>query len=353
MLAAFPPPGQPSGDARRSRGSWFRTTSWPRAPGRNENLTPTQTKQPGDNNQSPDDAPKKRRRCCGMPLWGLILLIIFIVAVVAVAIVLPLQFFVFKTLGNQEEPLSSIEQCRLDLDCQNGGTNVFTNGNCSCICTNGFTGSDCSVAGSDSCTTTNIVSGDDESSVQNVTVGTALPRLIRDASGNFTIPLSGTAILASLNSAAFSCREQNSLVTFDGRATRIGEADDEVIVSSEDAATETIERRRQRWQAGTNPTPRQTSSTESNDDEVFTVTEEVLDFCRVAMLYVLQEQNSREAESAQTTLQRFLSSIDRGESGEDAPIDSAKNVTIGGFSTVNLVDYQIDLGEGLVGGKPE
>ncbi|KAI9904129.1 hypothetical protein N3K66_000658 [Trichothecium roseum] len=76
----------------------------------------------------------------------------------------------------------------------------------------------------------------------------------------------------------------------------------------------------------------------------FNVTQEVLDFARVAVLYVLQEQSFDYAETAQSDLQRFFS-----DSGKGITERQAYNLTIGGSNTVNLVGYRLDLGEGVVG----
>lgn len=84
----------------------------------------------------------------------------------------------------------------------------------------------------------------------------------------------------------------------------------------------------------------------------FKITEEVLDFARVAVLYVLQEETSSGAEAAQSGIESFFSRLvqDDSSSGSTNELD-ARNLTIGGDNTINLVDFQINLGEGNVGGK--
>ncbi|KFH46939.1 hypothetical protein ACRE_021940 [Hapsidospora chrysogenum ATCC 11550] len=396
MLAAFPPPAQLTPNARQSGGSWFRTTSWPLAPsrlGEVENEAPTRG--PADGTTSGDDNVKPARRCCGMPPWLFVLVIVLILCAIAAAIVVPLQFFVFKTLGNHEEPQSAFDKCQEDLSCRNGGTNVISQGVCSCICTNGFTGRDCSVGGSEGCTTTNLVSSDPSSTIEDVTLGKAIPRLIADANSNFSIPLSGTRILAKINNGDISCRAQNSLVTFDGRPMRIGQAKADIVdvvdgvaanaagapietltVTAGTRATLTIpdddnlvglptEGRESSNPTGdataTNekPKPRSTDSsadtnpTSSSDDDLagnFTVTEEVLDFSRVAVLYILQEESLDDAETAQSSLQQFFSRARRtGDGFKPATEKEAQKIIVGGDNSVNLVDFSVDIGDGPIG----
>lgn len=313
-----------------------------------------------------------------MPPWVFILLVILLLCIIAVAIVIPLQFFVFKTLGNHEEPQAGLEKCRSDLTCQNGGTNVLSQGTCSCICTNGFSGSDCSEeGGSTACTTTTLASSDSGSDIEDVTIGRALPRLIADANSNFSIPLSGTAILARINSGDISCLTQNALVTFDGRSTRMGEASSEIKDMGDDSNAEKIAARAASDFAGTAmPTkvrravesesletatgslfiPRTTVASEEPrptatepPSPVYNVTEEALDFARVAVLFVLQEQTINRASDAQTRLERFFNRASQSDQLDPVTELDAKNVTVGGDNSIDLVNYRLSVGEGLVG----
>ncbi|KAF7561429.1 hypothetical protein G7046_g2720 [Stylonectria norvegica] len=382
MLAAFPPPGD-----RQSRGSWFRTTSWPLAPSRQGGATSRASRR--GMTSLDDDGTKKSRRCCGLPIWAFLLAILVLICVIVAAVLVPLEFFVFKNLGNQSNSKSELAQCETSLTCQNGGTNVVIKGVCSCICTNGFTGSDCSVGGTDGCTTTNLISSDGADNINNVTLGKSIPRLIADGNTNFTIPLSGTAILAKFNTGDLSCIAQNSLVTFDGQSARVGEASSKVenvdesvkvaafraraaetgsilTVSSDAVATSLV------LDPGTpspvattvdashtaEPTATQTggaatatstsSATTSKPTAGFVVTEEAIDFARVVVLYILQEENSTSAETAQTKLQRFFSDA---SSNSGVSKTEAASVDVGGKNTVDVVSYSINIGAGAIGGK--
>ncbi|OBR08724.1 hypothetical protein CH63R_07489 [Colletotrichum higginsianum IMI 349063] len=233
MLAAFPPPAATTPNPP-NRGSWFRrasTASWPLAPG-SRGSTPQPVTRAMAARGSPlailesndeQSSTRPRRRCCGLPLWAFIVIVIIVLGIVAAAIVVPLEFLVFRrnrTSTPTAEP--ALNQCQNQLRCENGGTNVISQGVCSCICINGFTGQTCSVAGATGCTTTNLMGNSTSTNFSNVTLGQAVPRLLQQARTNFSVPLDGTDILAKFNTENLSCIAQNSLVTFDGRSSRVG-----------------------------------------------------------------------------------------------------------------------------------
>jgi hypothetical protein len=341
---------------------------------------------------------------------------------VAAAVVIPIEFFVLRKNHGSKDAQGSLQQCQAQLICLNGGTNVMNNGVCSCICTNGFMGTDCSVAGADGCTTT-ALAGD--TNISNVTLGDAIPRLIEQAQTNFSIPLSPTIILAKLNTGNLSCPAENALVTFDGLSSRQGDAGAEVTAPTDAAngslvedsllkdvdgvayvvktVTEsttatahsrqstmppvnTLERRHGFTTVITavaptsislvfsdtltiavptlptvsTPTITRTVTAPSADTTAptataqnFTVTEEVLDFARVAVLFILQEDTLDNAESAQTSLQRLFTSASQAkvDSSKAITVDQARNVTLGNRNSVDLVNQRVDTGGNLVGGS--
>ncbi|KAF4343864.1 hypothetical protein FBEOM_2165 [Fusarium beomiforme] len=374
MLAAFPPPAQQT--EPQPRGSWFRTTSWPLAPTRQGDV-PSRS---GLREMTPSDEGqgKRPRRCCGLPVWAFVLLLLLLVGIIVTAVLVPLEFFVFKNLGNSDKPKSALAQCQESLKCQNGGTNIMSQGTCSCICTNGFTGSDCSAGGSDGCTTTDL--GND---LSNVTLGKSIPRLIENSQKNFSIPLSGTAIMAKINAAELSCIAQNSLVTFDGAATRkrgallenlafqfkreaapptlvarVPENVAPVVVSSETAAPTTLV-----IDEGSPSNAPTTTSDAGNAAQTsvvadpsqtqdpmtkFKITNQVLDFARITVLYVLQEEDVDSAEDAQSSLEKFFAKA-RKEAGVLAK--EAANVSIGDKESVDLLRFKITIGSKTVGGN--
>jgi hypothetical protein len=82
--------------------------------------------------------------------------------------------------------------------------------------------------------------------------------------------------------------------------------------------------------------------------EGFAVSPQVLDFARVGVLYVLQEEDVDSAVTAQTSLQRFFTNVGRGLS-DAGVLEDASNLNIGDDNTIDLVDFTINLGNGPVG----
>lgn len=405
MLAAFPPPAQAQSRAGIRQSLRESVLSWPLPPMnyRSNNGTPRGPGPSGlSSEESTPEPQKKGRRCCGLPMWAFILIMVIIVILIAAAIIIPVEFFVIRRQNSNANTQAAAEQqCQNQLTCQNGGTNVVTNGICSCICTNGFTGFDCSTPDSAGCTTTTI-SGD--TNINNVTVGDAIPRLLSEAATNFTVPLSGSAIISKLNAGNLSCSSENSLVTFDGQSTRVGAASDIVasdgstgttenevfqaaVVGNQNIATITV-------MAGQSTTTTLTisvtdssstlaptttvtvtrtftstfapsttltstiatstlssststsvtSAPATSSSATFTVTQEVIDFARVGVLFVLQQDTLSEASTAQSTLQTFFDST-------AITIDKASNISLSNGNSIDLVNFRIDAGTGLVGSR--
>ncbi|KAK3310749.1 uncharacterized protein B0T15DRAFT_519366 [Chaetomium strumarium] len=401
MLAAFPPPAHPpSRQNRRSIRDSMRgqIQSWPlpvhfyRAPNTSQDAVPYSDSQRSDR--------KRRRRCCGLPIWGCIFLALVILILVAAAVVLPVYFYVIR---KQETPSqNAAQQCQQQLACANGGRSMAINGKCSCVCSAGFTGPDCTTVDTTGCTTISLANPGNS---DNFTIGNAIPRLIQQAHTNFSIQLAANEILARFSSGNLSCTAENALVTFNGRATRQETPSNQAaFVNSANAviingifyvtitvviAPQTTFTLPPTWSTsgagdGTSvstsvstsvltsvstsvtsgsvssqPPPSVTSAPTATSKvtttttmssgaplptSMFPVTEDVLDFARVAVLYILQEDNLADAELAQLALQNFLSS---GNS-----VDAARNVPIGGGQSVDLVDFVINMGGsgGKVGG---
>ncbi|KAF5138168.1 hypothetical protein E5D57_001949 [Metarhizium anisopliae] len=239
-------------------------------------------------------------------------------------------------------------------------------------------------------------------------MGRAIPRLLADANKNFSVPLSGTSILARFNSGNLSCIAQNSIVTFDGRSTRSGQATDEVQDMRQNQANRALNAEEfpdisiitlvpptttttitvtppvtgqkpttsvpssappgntettippttpaestltSIFSSSSQSTSRSTASTTSRAPSNFPVTEGVLDFSRVAMLYILQQKSVESAVSAQSTLQRLFSKAMRGQTqvGSQVTEQEASNVDLGGGNSINLVSLSVNVGNGPVG----
>ncbi|KAK4130136.1 hypothetical protein BT67DRAFT_362078, partial [Trichocladium antarcticum] len=390
MLAAFPPPAHPStAHTRRSFRDSFRDQvhSWPLSINfsRSHN-TSRHDGVPDDDSQR--SGPKPARRCFGLPLWGFILMLTAGLIMIVAAIVIPIEFLVVRKQDFNNGGQESLPECRRRLLCANGGTNVVDQGVCSCICTNGFTGIDCTVADDTGCTAISLTGA---MNLNDVTVGDAIPRLFQEAQANFSIPLSGSEILAKLNAGNLSCSAENALVTFDGRATRQGAAISAQAIDQGAAVVNGILYTTITIMVGTfttltvgNPVASATSvqasitsavsatvvggGGASPDDSptatstirttvplssetplpstAFAVTEEVLDFARVAVLYILQENSLADAETAQVQLQKLFTSASQAasSSSEGVSVEAARNVTVGTGKSVDLVDLFVDVG---------
>ncbi|KAK7972864.1 hypothetical protein PG988_006998 [Apiospora saccharicola] len=421
MLAAFPPPVQASQQPpqanlqppKPTQPARMSGTSWPLPLGRVSFRGQPQAAIPRERDaESPATGQERQqgRRCCGLPMWGFILLLFILVIIIAAAIIVPLEFFVIRkqNAGGAQQP--AMETCMNQLTCENGGTNVITGGVCACICSNGFTGSNCTIPGSDGCISTMLSPNDP--ALKNVTLGTAIPRLIQQANANFSIPLSATAILAKFNSASLSCAAENALVTFGGSSSRVKGALDQVTdlgvdpglvragaavaagfpitisvspgvdvtvtlnnpvkpsittitnptslpsdASTVFATTLTVPDSappssvpvttappQTTGTAITTSTPPSATSTTAPTTPQFVITEQVLDFARVAVLFVIQSQNLNNAVMAQMALQKFFSDATPASgSGQGATPDKAKNLNIGGKNTIDLVRLTINL----------
>lgn len=134
MLAAFPPPGLATPTHPGS--PQHRNSSWP---------------SPGDDSTAGLDEKdqRRRRRCCGLPMWGFCILLLVILIIIAAAIVVPLELLVLqkKRAAPSTTSAAILQQCQSEVstECKNGGSSVLSDGNCSCICINGFTGPTCTV----------------------------------------------------------------------------------------------------------------------------------------------------------------------------------------------------------------
>jgi hypothetical protein len=344
MLAAFPPPG----------------VATPREHSRPPSVWPGMDTTDGSAGNG--KAVKKQRRCCGLPVWGFLTIILILLIIIAAAVVVPLELLVLRKPNAPAAALSATQQCQANAAtaCRNDGATLLDRGACACVCTNGFTGTTCSIAGATGCTTT-VVGG------LNATVGESVPRLITAAQSNFSVPIDANLLLARFSSANISCAAENALITFDGQSQRRGNANDEVTpvtLSSSTTSTPVSQNKPGLVNRDTTQTaspsasvsngilydpsaaptvaPSATSTaTASKPVETanFVVTQEVLDFARVAVLYVLQQKQLDNAASAQTAIQSFF----------DASAftnRAAMNVSLGNGNTINLVGFSLDLGDG-------
>jgi hypothetical protein len=358
MLAAFPPPGlaTPREHSPRAEASW------------STHIASTNHLNP----QGPSGS-KPGRRCCGLPIWLFLLIILVTILIVAAAVLVPLFLLVINKSSSSSNSASQLTQCQKSTPCANGGSSIVSSNACSCICANGFTGSTCTVPGSSGCTTTTIVSSNG-TTYNNVTVGESIPRLILGANANFSIPLSSEIILARFSSANLSCNAENALVTFDGMDWPLGSASSPASASGPYTPTPTAKAVRARRDYTFTSTSFETTTSVNNPTIIydtsaqpttapataasaipattspagtaspataapsaaataaFTLTQESLDFARVAVLYILQKQSVDDAVTAQSYIQNFFNTaLTRGLENSQAG-----NVTAGDGNSIDF-----------------
>ncbi|KAK4609035.1 hypothetical protein CLAFUR4_14477 [Fulvia fulva] len=330
MLNAFPPPQ--TSTSRESRNGW-----------RNSRLRHSEL--PSDSDAG---GPKKaRRRCCGMPLWVFILVMILLFLLVAAAVVVPVMLLVYVPSQNKDSSSSSsstAKQCE-QVTCYNGGVNVVGRSDqCRCVCTNGYTGPHCSVMSAQGCTRISI--GSDEA-----TVGEAVPRLLRSAASNFSVPLDGQEVLGMFSQNNLDCAAQNALVSFNSASSKRLMVDitvEHVNKRQDPATTNGMVTAGGSATATTSPSATATSASGTNANSTDRIADDTaLDFARVTVLYVLQEtQDLGRADGAQMALQDYF----RGTVVDgDAP--NAHDISLGGGISCSVADYRITLSNGTtVGG---
>ncbi|KAJ5613533.1 hypothetical protein N7528_007187 [Penicillium herquei] len=157
---------------------------------------------------SHDDLPEEvssQRRCCGMPRKWFILLCILIFIVVVLAVLLPV-FLVAVPRENAEN-----HSCSHTTPCYHGGVSVSSGTECSCVCTDGYTGSQCTEVGDSSCVIAEVDSGGVH---ENATMGSSIPSLLDQSESKFSIDLDPVTILALFSLRNISCESEDALVAF-------------------------------------------------------------------------------------------------------------------------------------------
>jgi hypothetical protein len=152
---------------------------------------------------------KKKRKCCGLSLPVFIAILIIVVVLVAAAVLLPIFLIV---VPRQHANHVNLHQCPTSYPCRNGGTSIVSNNACNCVCSNGFTGGHCDVAGSpNECTTMTIADGSNQ--YKNATMGLSILPVFADAR-SFDVALNASTILSLFSLNALSCASENEIVNF-------------------------------------------------------------------------------------------------------------------------------------------
>ena len=310
----------------------------------------------------------------------LALLVAAAVVVPVVLIVLPRQKHAASSGAS-----SSSGTCIATNPCLNGGLSVASGTKCGCICRAGFTGDDCDVAGDPGCITIELDAGSE--TINDATVGSAIPRLFRDSEANYSIPLNGSKILTLFAAGNISCTAENGLVSFNGRNLRSRGVDQIPEIDVETAASSTISfvptpialpttpPEMVKRQVGTSfgivfqvssaaePTPsagsresNNASTTQSSSKPASSTgaprpsstepSPEVFDFARISVLYLLEKtQNMDTAIQAQDLIKMFVS--DR-TNWTDTITFRSENMDM----NLNFGDFSIRLGtDDDVGGR--
>ena len=335
----------------------------------------------------------------------ILLLVLFLVGVIiAITISLLFVYHVLPHSSSVSNSAATpLSDCKARQSCSNGGTAVATaQGTCSCICVGGFTGPTCGIAAPSGCTTTDI-SSREGTVIHHVTLGDAIPGLISVASSQVSVPLSALLILAKFSTNNLSCVGQNLLVTFNGWATSGANSGNSksgalanaalamesvvtvlpghnqvvtmvnfgppnmydgnvpcvtTIYAATRTVTATVTVSRPRSHATPIPSNGRfnpehgtavstsvpagaTSHASPLAASPFIITDDVVDFARIAVLYILQQESLADATAAQSALQRFFIVA---ATASRLTLADAEAINIGGKSSVNLVGFTITIG---------
>jgi hypothetical protein len=278
---------------------------------------------------------KPIRRLCGLPLWAFIVLVILALVVITAAVVVPLQLVNLSKSSDDNDNSSAVAACKKSNPCQNGGENIATSNFCGCICTNGFTGSQCQTKEADaSCTSFNFEDRGKTDGIKNATIGSALPRLFNISESAYNIELEPSLILGVFSLANLSCTLQNALVNFNGETEPETQLTKRGIVRMRQFASTTST-----FSAATPTTTTTAAQSSSTATRELALDQDALDFARVGVLFLVQNDGVGVAETAHEDLDaKFKAGIDFG------------NVTTGN-ATFQLDDRSIVLSDGeVIGG---
>ena len=165
-----------------------------------------------------DPEKRRRRRCCGMPLWVFALLCLVLLLLITAAVIIPVTLIVLPRQRENKTP--TLASCIEDLPCVNGGTNILIKNSCRCVCSNGFIGATCSARAEGGCVTADFQAEQSGAIYRNATIGSGIPRLLSQAFSNFSIPLETSSLLSLFSSMNLSCADENRLITFNDRERR-------------------------------------------------------------------------------------------------------------------------------------
>lgn len=269
----------------------------------------------GSNADEPE-AKKPPRRCCGMPRKWFIVLCVILFIIVILAVLLPVFL-----VAVPNEKSSSETSCAKNNPCSNGGVSVSSGEKCSCVCSNGYTGSKCTTKADSSCVNSHIDNG---SISKNATMGSSLPSIFDQSKTDFDITLDPVTIMALFSMNNISCKTENALIAFSdvdrssGSSRRSLDLDLDVEDSTQPTPASLAARAattngvlfdnsgngHDSGSKGTQTTATQETSTtsatstataRSSKTKSTGVPDSVIEFSRVAVLYVMQDTGSFES----------------------------------------------------------
>ncbi|MCJ1248638.1 hypothetical protein MMC30_005856 [Trapelia coarctata] len=370
MLASFPPPGLNTASTNTSRRPLSR---WPSPFATNDGLG----MQSYSDLKAEVNPQKPGRRCCGIPLWAFVTLMIVLFVLIAAAIIIPVALIVIPR-QNAQSGTTMAATCQTSSSCANGGTSIVVGSGCGCVCSNGFSGPSCGQPADAGCTTMNINSNSPNSSYSNATVGSSIPRLLSAAQSNYSIPLNSTLLLSQFSATNLSCSAENALISFNGKTQRRRDdhgaqydpfqtlkVRDVTIVARIPQATDSVAFPTPASTASgivvtsdglllagttTAPSPTATGSgigsaaaatpTAALTNGQTPITHEDLDFARIVVLFIFQEYSLGAAITAQQGLQGVLI----------GNTFSPGTVAVGGNVTVDFSQGTVKLQNGTVVG---
>lgn len=335
MLAAFPPPGQETPQRSGTPAGGNVLAEWPSSGAATRSAGVDQ----GYSNEKPAN---KRRRCCGLPFWTFITLLIVLLFIIAAAIVIPI---VLVVIPNQNKSTSAAQDNQGKTNptapaptsgpgngspsCQNGGVAIQSGDKSTiCVCINGFTGSTCGTNDQTGCTTTSVMG-----TANNATVGSGIPRIVQSAVNDFNVPLDATRILSLFSSLSLSCAAENALITFNGLTSRSVLSSDQFFSPGSSLPTRSLPILH-------HPHPPRQLDPRQDAIPISSNTTAV-DFARVGVLFALQQDGKlNTAATAQEKVQDFLTDNRNGNS-------KANTVDVGPF-TMDLVNLTLKFDNGTV-----
>jgi hypothetical protein len=271
------------------------------------------------------------RRCCGMSLTAFFLVMIVLIILVAAAVLVPIFLIV---IPNMRKSSTSLADCSTSHPCQNMGVSVVSNDQCSCVCTNGYTGDRCTQTLDSSCITTAVTI--DGRIYSDASAGNLVPDVLAGADKNFSIPLNTTALLSLFAANNLSCTTENSLVSFnvDTRTTKqkrffpirlpLPTPTPQILPRSPNPQPSTVASSNgivyQASSTGSStslPTSTSTStSTPSSTQSTTPISPSTLSFAQTVVLYIFEQSSVLSiAVNAQQTMQSYLANVGGAANG--------------------------------------